>query len=172
MAVLPSPALQNNSENEPGLEDNIPLFPEQTASYILQFQFSAWYPKFSSLSIKSTIIRPLDQNFKEYLESDGVFVPEGSEDLLVCFPCGSLVPILNIHSIASPAESSLSDTEDEDEGKEEESEEEDNSPPFSFPGLDAEIRRCIQQYDGGVFPKLNFSSPRVSQSYVSPPPLR
>jgi hypothetical protein len=49
---------------------------------IIAFQFSSWFPTFSSLSIKSTII-PLTDNFKSYLEADGVFVPTGSENLCV-----------------------------------------------------------------------------------------
>jgi len=32
---------------------------------------------------------------------------------------------------------------------------------WSFPKLDDEIRQCIEEY-GGVFPKLNFSSPKVN----------
>ncbi|KAF8133914.1 D123-domain-containing protein [Boletus edulis] len=111
------------------------MFPQFNASYILAFQFSSWFPSFSSMSIRSTIIRPLDQSFKSYLESDGVFVPEGSEDAV--------------------AESTLSD--------EDESESSDKSEPegqhFSFPELDAAIRDAIDKYQA-VFPKLNFSSPK------------
>jgi len=32
---------------------------------------------------------------------------------------------------------------------------------YSFPELDAQIRATIHEYDGAVFPKLNFSSPKV-----------
>ena len=32
---------------------------------------------------------------------------------------------------------------------------------YSFPELDAQIRATIDEYDGAVFPKLNFSSPKV-----------
>jgi hypothetical protein len=32
---------------------------------------------------------------------------------------------------------------------------------YSFPELDAQIRATIEKYDGAVFPKLNFSSPKV-----------
>lgn len=60
-----------------------PLFPALTPSYILTFQFSAWYPIFAKHSVKSTIIRPLSEDFQDYLNADGVFVPEGSEDALV-----------------------------------------------------------------------------------------
>jgi hypothetical protein len=59
------------------------LFPALTHDYILAFQFSSWYPTFAAHSIKSTIIRPLSTEFREYLDADGVFVPEGSEDACV-----------------------------------------------------------------------------------------
>ena len=63
------------------------LFPQLTPEALLAFQFSSWYPRFSTWSIKSTIIRPLSKSFHEYLDSDGVFLPEGSEDLLVRPSC-------------------------------------------------------------------------------------
>ena len=133
------------------------MFPQFNASYILAFQFSSWFPFFSSMSIRSTIIRPLDQAFKDYLESDGVFVPEGSEDASVfCSHSNSIAET----PICSVAESTLSD-EDESEGS-------DRSEPevqhFSFPELDARIRAAIDQYQA-VFPKLNFSSPKVCTKY-------
>ncbi|KAF8631805.1 hypothetical protein AX17_005020 [Amanita inopinata Kibby_2008] len=116
-------------------------FPQIDPAYILSFQFSSWYPTFSDLSIKSKIIRPLSQNFQYYLDADGIFVPEGSDNV--------------------PFESELSD--------EEESHSEgdiDSGPKFTFPELDEEIRKCIKEY-GAVFPKLNFSSPKDA-SWVLP----
>lgn len=59
------------------------LFPPLSHSDILAFQFSAWYPTFSGLSIKSTVIRPLGADFRDYLDADSVFVPKGSEDVFV-----------------------------------------------------------------------------------------
>ncbi|KAF7978491.1 hypothetical protein HWV62_45635 [Athelia sp. TMB] len=99
-------------------------------------------PTFTSLSIRSTIIRPLVKDFVDYLHSDGVMVPEGSEDLM-------------IRAGFSPAESTLSDDEDEDQ----EDEDEEEVRRYAFPELDAKIRRVIKDY-GAVFPKLNFSSPK------------
>ncbi|OSX57322.1 hypothetical protein POSPLADRAFT_1062010 [Postia placenta MAD-698-R-SB12] len=112
------------------------LFPAQTPETLLAFQFSSWYPRFSSLSIKSTVIRPLSQEFREYLDSDGVFVPEGAEGV--------------------PAESTLSD--DEDSGADSDEDDQDRRR-YAFPELDAKIRDSVAKY-GAVFPKLNFSSPR------------
>ncbi|KAJ7505370.1 D123-domain-containing protein [Mycena galericulata] len=120
------------------------LFPELTPSDILKFQFSSWYSIFSDLSIRSTIIRPLSQDFLDYLHADGVFIPEGSDDSL-------------------PSE--LSDDEEEDEDQDSDGE----GPArrqFAFPALDLQIRACIETY-GAVFPKLNFSSPKDA-SWILP----
>ncbi|GJE88268.1 D123 domain-containing protein [Phanerochaete sordida] len=109
------------------------VFPPTTPEHVLAFQFSSWYPRFAAQSIKSTIVRPLSEEFLEYLNADGVFMPEGADDI--------------------PAESSLSDDEKDDES--------DDEPrrTFAFPELDARIREAVKDY-GAVFPKLNFSSPR------------
>ncbi|KAJ7069833.1 D123-domain-containing protein [Mycena amicta] len=116
-------------------------FPILTSGDILAFQFSAWYPVFSSITIKSTVIRPLPKNFQEYLHSEGVFVPDGADDV--------------------PFESTLSD--DEDEASDEE---ETPRRKFAFPELDDQIRECVRMY-GALFPKLNFSSPQDA-SWVLP----
>ncbi|PCH40250.1 D123-domain-containing protein [Wolfiporia cocos MD-104 SS10] len=129
----------------PTVVSTLALFPQLTPESVLAFQFSSWYPRFSSLSIKSTIIRPLGQDFLDYLDSDGVFLPEGAEDVSV-----------TLVRSCRPAESTLSD----DEGDEEEEDEaEDERQKFAFPELDAQIRDAVEKY-GAVFPKLNFSSPR------------
>jgi len=56
-----------------------------------------------------------------------------------------------------PFQSELSDDDEE-----ETVEDGDQAPKFAFPELDAKIRECIKDY-GAVFPKLNFSSPRVRE---------
>ncbi len=60
-----------------------------------------------------------------------------------------------------PIESTLSDDEKEDMS--DESKDDGPVPPdYHFPDLDKHIRGCIEEY-GAVFPKLNFSSPKVSE---------
>src|ERR1700761_554917 len=59
----------------------------------------------------------------------------------------------------SPATSALSDTSSS--GSDQDFEDRDSSPAptFSFPLIDAHIRRVIAEY-GPVFPKLNFTAPQ------------
>ena len=47
---------------------------------------------------------------------------------------------------------------DTDDSEDEDSDDESNT--YAFPTLDAQIRQVISSY-GAVFPKLNFSSPKV-----------
>lgn len=64
------------------------------------------------------------------------------------------------HELTFSAESGLSDEEsDEDD---EDSEDEGERRKFAFPELDAKMREAVKQY-GAIFPKLNFSAPRVSR---------
>uniref|UniRef100_A0A8C6DS11 Translation initiation factor eIF2 assembly protein n=1 Tax=Moschus moschiferus TaxID=68415 RepID=A0A8C6DS11_MOSMO len=51
--------------------------------HVLHCQFSAWYPLFRSLTIKSVIL-PLPQNVKDYLLDDGTLVVSGREDPPAC----------------------------------------------------------------------------------------
>ncbi len=65
-----------------------------------------------------------------------------------------------------PVKSTLSDDDDggsEDNGEAGSAHESDGElppPRYAFPELDDQIRRCIKEY-GAVFPKLNFSAPKV-----------
>ncbi|KAH7906499.1 cytoplasmic protein [Hygrophoropsis aurantiaca] len=166
------------------------LFPPITPQYILAFQFSSWYPKFASsgsllksttesaissigsnnspvvrsdgsLTIRSTIIRPLSAAFHAYLEDgDGVWVPEGSE--------GAERDPHEGDSSSDDDEDSLSDSDEDDTRTSKHSRNpKQKRKRFAFPELDAQIRSTIAQY-GAVFPKLNFSSPKDA-SWVLPP---
>ncbi|KAI0304511.1 cytoplasmic protein [Multifurca ochricompacta] len=109
---------------------------------IIAFQFSSWYPIFSSLSIKSTIL-PLDNDFKLYLEADGVFVPTGSEDL----PPNSTLSLEECDA--------HQDSDDEATSR------------YAFPQLDAQVRAVIREYHA-VFPKLNFPHQRHDAAWLLP----
>ncbi|KAF8908904.1 D123-domain-containing protein [Gymnopilus junonius] len=124
------------------------LFPSTSPSYILAFQFSSWYPTFAKHSIKSTIITPLPNDFREYLNAEGIFVPEGSEE--------------------APPQSTLSDDEDNVDSEDDSDREEDiRRKHYAFPELDERIRQSLKEYEA-VFPKLNFSSPKDA-AWLLPP---
>lgn len=64
----------------PPSPDPPPLFPPLHTADVLACQFSQWYPRFRRVSPKATVVRPIpdEDAFVDYLESDGLFLPEGS----------------------------------------------------------------------------------------------
>ncbi|PKK75524.1 D123-domain-containing protein [Rhizophagus irregularis] len=101
------PVPTGNRESQPHLTETSLPFPPLTEQHILNCTFSSWYNNFRRVSIKSKIIKPLPEEFVEYLHADGVFLPEQN-----------------------------------------------------FPDLEQQIWDIIDEFDGSVFPKLNWSSPR------------
>lgn len=65
-----------------------------------------------------------------------------------------------IYQCTRKAESTLSDDEDST-GNDSDTDSDYGNRQYSFPELDVQIRKAISEY-GAVFPKLNFSSARVS----------
>ncbi|KAJ8294326.1 Cell division cycle protein 123 [Rhodotorula toruloides] len=132
-----------------------PLFPPLHTADILACQFSHWYPLFKRISPKATVIRPIPQedDFVEYLESDGLFLPEGSG------PMG-LSELSDSDSDDEPTSSSSSTASSTDGADDRPTRSPRQRRQFSFPHLDAEIRSALARYDGAVFPKLNWSSPQ------------
>ncbi|KAG8719747.1 hypothetical protein FRC08_002107 [Ceratobasidium sp. 394] len=109
-------------------------FPDLHREHVLACQTSAWYPTFERKTIKCTIIPALGEDFRAYLESDGVIIPEGAEDR---------DPTIEM----SDDEDEVSDSDDEPARR------------YSFPELDSQIRQAIATY-GAVFPKLNWTAPK------------
>ena len=48
------------------------------ADDVLACQFSRWYPAYQHLAYRSQVI-DLPQDFTDYLQQDGIFVPSGSQ---------------------------------------------------------------------------------------------
>ncbi|KAG8906631.1 hypothetical protein FRB99_006419 [Tulasnella sp. 403] len=120
------------------------LFPPSTRSNIISFQTSSWYETFSAVTIKSVIIRPLSDEFREFLQSDGVTIPDGSEDV---------VPESTLSDSGSVSGDSASGSEE--------------PKSYAFPELDAQIRAAIAKF-GAVFPKLNWTSPKDAAWIANP----
>ncbi|XP_008703662.1 cell division cycle protein 123 homolog [Ursus maritimus] len=107
--------------------------------HVLHCQFSAWYPLFRSLTIKSVIL-PLPQNVKDYLLDDGTLVVSGRDD---------------------PPTHSQPDSDDEAE--EIQWSDDENTATLTapeFPEFTTKVQEAINSLGGSVFPKLNWSAPR------------
>jgi len=84
MPSLPTPPYQPDSQPEPSPQASVEQallvanFPPLSRADVLACVFSAWYPTFRKHSPKASVIKPLTSEFVEYLQSDGVFLPEGS----------------------------------------------------------------------------------------------
>ena len=90
-----------------------------------------WLPIYEKNSIKTKLI-PLPKEVVDYLRADSIVLPG-----------------------ASPAE------EDSDEDDSWSDEGEEASESVSFPETEAAIEEAIAKLGGAVFPKLNWSSPKV-----------
>lgn len=145
------------------------------SSEINACSFDQWYPRFRKLNrtvtLKSTII-PLDESFISYLKQDGVFLPRSlqttnreeedtfSEDSNAEYCRRELEHFKKQFNI---------DVEQEDNGVEEEEEdrEQEEEEVPEFPQIQNAIQECIDEYEGAVFPKLNWSCPRDAQWILS-----
>lgn len=144
-----------------------------TLNDVLACQFSRWYPIFSNLTnkykkrtnvtIKSYIIKPLPNEFLQYLLSD-----TSKDDQRFILPhntrTSSALLEANYCRDDKDTWSSSSDSDNDndiDETRTDEIEEQCNQPKYSFPELNEQIRIAIQSFSNQIcIPKLNWSSPK------------
>ena len=154
-----------NDENNERKNNNVERIKEipskATRDELLSCQFSSWYPIFrddddndnislKKLTPKSNSI-PLPKLFINYLLSDGIKLPQCCDE-----------------EIQYDDEWS-DDDNDDDNNNEENSSTEDTQNNYSFPKLTSTINESIQKLGGnnGVFPKLNYSSPKDANWIMS-----
>lgn len=113
--------------------------------HVLNCNFSAWYPKFKNITIRSRII-PLPKEFVDYLKADNVVLPGE--------------PIITRDS----GEESESDSEEWLALDEDPSEQTMSAPEFNE--IDSGIKEAIIDLEGAVFPKLSWSTP-LDASWIS-----
>ncbi|KAI8580275.1 hypothetical protein K450DRAFT_237687 [Umbelopsis ramanniana AG] len=129
--------------SETPTDEAIAIEPVQiTREDIIRCRFSSWYGRFRDATFKSRVI-PLPKEFIDYLNADGIYLPDEGQ--------------------AQAARLMEQDSDDEDalddfdtDGNE--TEEQSNAP--SFPEVEDAIRDAVAEYEGAIFPKLNWSSPR------------
>ncbi|KDN38139.1 D123-domain-containing protein [Tilletiaria anomala UBC 951] len=115
--------------------------------------FQSWYPLFKKVSPKATVLSldELEPDFLDWLEEDGLTLPEGSE--------GPSVPHASIEGVTDKMVDSETETSDSEESEAEASDR-GGGVPRRFVALDERIRQVMARYDGRIFPKLNWSAPR------------
>lgn len=96
--------------------------------------FSSWYPRFKTVTFKSRII-PLPKAFIDYLNAESIYLPEDGQPIAAA-------------------------TLEEIDSDQEEYPNQNNDHIPHFPDIEKEIREAIVDFEGAVFPKLNWSSPR------------
>lgn len=117
-----------------------------TCSQIDNCAFSFWYEKFKKHVPKSRVIKPLPEQFIQYLEQDGIKLPMSSTELSTY-----------TDDVARTEDNEYSDWEgDEDTATEYEPGIE---PLNDFPELHNQIKEIIVEL-GPVTPKLNWSAPK------------
>ncbi|KAF6716909.1 Cell division cycle-like protein 123 [Oryzias melastigma] len=110
---------------------------------VVNCQFSAWYPIFKKHTIKSLIL-PLPQNVIDYLLDDGTLVVSGSDQ----------------NSQTRHADNSDSEEQEDVQWSDDETTTTVTAP--EFPEFTSKVLEAINSLGGRVFPKLNWSAPRVN----------
>ena len=91
-----------------------------------------------------------------------MFSSRGGQKTCVCIVSLQTLTI-GFHNYIRPQKITLEDDHDHDCDSDDEAGS--SAVRYSFPELDAQIRATIDEYGGAVFPKLNFSSPKVRLFY-------
>lgn len=119
--------------------------------------FSQWYPLFKSHTTRSRILKPVPQEFIDYLKQDGIKLPEDKEDNSF-YTAG----------ISNNDDNEYSDWEEEDQDGDAESAnpKSENAtkavdPMIHFKEFHKQLKDTIKEL-GPVTPKLNWSAPKDS----------
>ncbi|KAK1743915.1 cell division cycle 123 family protein [Skeletonema marinoi] len=144
-------------------EEEPPAPPRPTKFEVESCQFSHWYPTFRSIpkssiqnatnyklrknvTIESNIIKPLPNEFIEYLLSDGVRLPRCAARVSSC---------MKDDTADTNGDDGWNDSDDNDD---ESSNEE--VKQYNFPNLTSQIQIALENLGGNCMPKLNWSSPK------------
>lgn len=103
---------------------------------VIGCSYSNWYPKFKLYVAKSIVIKPLTDEFIEYLSSESIRLPQEKRD-----------------EIVADSDNEYSDWSDDEEGPQ-------INPTDKFSALHQEIKDGVRQLGGKVSPKLNWSAPK------------
>ncbi|KAJ2713436.1 hypothetical protein H4R19_002258 [Coemansia spiralis] len=122
------------------------LFAPLTQDEVRNCAFSSWYPRLRRATFESSIIKPLERDFVDYLLADGLYVPDAAAKVY--------------HGEIETHGSSGSEWSDSEDGSGEDCD--DGQRAASAPGVGrttADIRRRIEAMGGLVFPRMGWSAP-------------
>ncbi|PGH00688.1 cell division cycle protein 123 [Blastomyces parvus] len=119
-----------------GASNGLP-FPTLKKSHILHCSYHYWHPKYRSITPKARLI-PLNDAFLTYLRADGIILPPQNEG-----PPGA-DDDSGVYSLSDGSES-------DDEGED---------PSTQWQEIHARVKATIEELDGKVAPKLNWSAPK------------
>ena len=150
-----------------------------TKSEVKSCQFSTWYPTFRNISkssitsnttsykfrkhvtIESNIIRPLPQEFIEYLLSDGVRLSSCAQRVSSCMKDDTTTGNGDDNDGWDDSDDEANSNDDDNDSNNEEIKQ------YNFPELTEQIQTTLQILGGdgercnlGCMPKLNWSSPK------------
>ncbi|RUP47085.1 D123-domain-containing protein [Jimgerdemannia flammicorona] len=117
-------------------------FPPLTRQDVLNCSLSSWYETFRQVTFKSKVMR-LSQEFVDYLNADSIFLPDDGH-------------------LARATVNELDDDDDDEEPTNFDEGDDDGAPDNTphFPEVEEQIWQALNEFDGAIFPKLNWSSPR------------
>ncbi|KAF7727666.1 hypothetical protein EC973_007324 [Apophysomyces ossiformis] len=121
--------------------------PVLTREDVMRCSFSSWYDKLRNNSFKSKVIA-LPDEFVDYLNADSIFLPSDGQ------PRSATIEELD------EDETSFSDEDDHSKETDTQAIWAQNEKIPRFPDIEQFIRDAIDEFDGAVFPKMNWSSPR------------
>lgn len=103
---------------------------------VIACSYSNWYRKFRPYVAKSIVIKPLPDEFIEYLSSESIRLPQENKD-----------------EVVADSDNEYSDWSDDEEDAQ-------TNPTERFSGLHEEIKNGIRHLGSKVSPKLNWSAPK------------
>jgi len=130
--------IENDDTSIPQLESQEEDIKVKCSSQeVINCMFHKWYDLFKPVTFKSSIIH-LPNEFVEYLEEDGI--------------------VMDDHIF--PVKPEKQGRYDELDDKWDENENDESLKVRSFPDLESKIKEIIEDLEGSVFPKLNWSAPK------------
>lgn len=118
-------------------------FPPLTTSHILNCSYHFWHPKYRTITPKARLI-PLTSPFLSYLRADGIVLPSDDDSTRRHWSDSD-------SGIFSSTEHP-NDSDDDDE--------EDHDVADAWRDVHQRIQSTIEELDGKVVPKLNWSAPK------------